>query len=82
MSADRETILAVLQALQTVRIGQPSMKFSGASGRRAYSFTYMDTGASMTFTFYEDCFSWNDKTYQVLDWGQLKDLDSKIMKDK
>lgn len=68
---DPEEIKKTLEAVLTVRIGGLSEKHVGASGRRIYDFTYVDTGDGMQFEFYEDTFFWDGKSYDVVDWGKL-----------
>ncbi len=77
---DKETIRAILEALQTVRIGGVSNAHVGASGRRTYDFMDDDGDDYVSFRFFKDTFDWGRgiDSYDVLDWGTLKDLDATL----
>ena len=53
---DEETVVRVMKALKTVRIGDVSAKATGASGRRIYDFVDPETGEPVDFTFFKDTF--------------------------
>ena len=75
---DPEAVCTVLEAIQTVRIGGISDAHVGGSGRQIFDF--MDeSGNMMSFMFFEDTFNWEGESYEVLDWGDLEDLDLKGM---
>lgn len=71
---DEETVIRVLKALKTVRIGDISEKHVGGSGRKIYDFIDTDTGDLQSFTFFEDTFNLDGESYDVLDWGELDDI--------
>ena len=75
---DPDTIRKVLEALKTVRIGGVSDAHVGGSGRRIYDFMDPDNG-SISFMFFQDTFDWGMESYDVLDWGTLKDLDPELI---
>lgn len=72
---DPDMIRAVLEALKTVKIGDVSDAHVGASGRQIFEFYYRAGGEGPDFRFFQDTFDWGEETYDVLDWGDLKDLD-------
>ena len=74
---DEETVVRVMKALKTVRIGDVSAKATGASGRRIYDFVDPETGEPVDFTFFKDTFFYDGISYDVLDWGDLDDIDMK-----
>ncbi len=74
---DEETVVRVMKALKTVRIGDVSAKAAGASGRRIYDFVDPETGEPVDFTFFKDTFFYDGISYDVLDWGDLDDIDMK-----
>ena len=74
---DPETVRSVLEALGTVRIGGVSKAQVGGEGRQLYDFTDKDSGSTMSFWFFRDTFYSNGESYDVLDWGDLKDIDLK-----
>ena len=74
---DEETIRSVLEALQTVKIGGISDAHVGASDRHVFEFRYENGGENPSFLFFADTFSWGEESYEVLDWGTLKDIDLK-----
>ncbi len=75
MITDPDMIRQVLEALQTVRIGDVSVAHVGASGRQIFDFYDSDTGVTQSFMFFQDTFVWEDKSYDVVDWGDLAGLD-------
>ena len=79
---DSETVIKVLKALKTVRIGEESTKNVGGSGRRIYDFVDRESGNPQSFMFFEDTFDWNGKSYDVLDWGELDDINMKKLGNK
>ncbi len=74
---DRETIRQVLEALKTVKIGGLSKTRVGASGRQTFDFVDSDSGNSREFMFFQNTFSWDVNSYDVLDWGDLAKIDLK-----
>ena len=75
---DPDMIMAVLQALKTVRIGDVSTEVVGGSGRQIYDFTDHDSGNQMTFMFFTDQFEYDGENYDVADWGDLDELLPKL----
>ncbi len=74
---DPETVRKVLEALQTVRIGGVSQAHVGGSGRQLFDFCYHSGGNNISFWFFQDTFFYDGKSYDVLDWGDLKNMDLK-----
>ena len=74
---DRDTIRQVLEALKTVKIGGLSKSHVGASGRQTFDFIDADSGNSLEFMFFQNTFSWEANSYDILDWGDLVKIDLK-----
>ncbi|MCR4655811.1 MAG: hypothetical protein K5770_06235, partial [Lachnospiraceae bacterium] len=71
---DPELIRRILEALKTVRIGDVSDAHVGASGRQIFDFHNSYGGDYVSFMFFQDTFDWGYESYDVLDWGDLKDI--------
>ena len=74
---DPDTIRSVLEALKTVKIGDVSDEHVGASGRRTFDFYSEYGGEGPSFAFFENTFEWEEESYEVLDWGDLLDIELK-----
>ncbi|MCR5109112.1 MAG: hypothetical protein K6B28_13235 [Lachnospiraceae bacterium] len=76
ISSDPEVIEKVLDALQTVKIGEKTMATGGASNAKIFDFYDMETDNLISFNFHSNTFSLNDddESYKVLDWGEMNDL--------
>ena len=72
--SDPDAIYAVTEALKTVTIGDVSSKHVGGSGRQIFDYEY-DYGDGQSFMFFQDTFDWDGESYDVLDWGDLDDID-------
>ena len=71
---DPDTILAVLEALKNVKIGPETDEVVGNAEHRGYRFSDKDGYSEMEFDFNVNIFRWNNKKYEVEDWGTLKDI--------
>lgn len=72
---DPDTIRKTLEAIQTVRIGGVSDAHVGGSGRQIFTFYDHGTDDSHDFMFFQSTFDWDNESYDVIDWGDLDDLD-------
>lgn len=71
---DPDAIQTVIEALATVQIGGVSDAHVGGSDRQIFDF--MDeSGNGQTFMFFADTFNYEGESYEVLDWGELSELD-------
>lgn len=69
---DPDTVLRVLKALATVRIGDKATETVGASDPRYFMFIDPDTGEGMDIMFNKDQFNFGVNNYKVTDWGELR----------
>ena len=77
---DPDAILTVLSALKTVKIGDVSSAHVGGSDRQIFDFID-EAGNPMSFMFFSNVFDWGNESYDVLDWGDLENLDLKKLAD-
>ena len=78
--SDPDDIRTVLDALQTVVIGDISDAHVGGSGRQIFDFID-ENGDPVSFMFFQNTFDWDGEQYEVLDWGELEDLDIIAMEE-
>ena len=76
---DPDKIRQILTALKTVRIGDVSSVRNGAADRQIFDFYYEEGGEAPSLMFFGPTFDWDGKAYDVLDWGELKNLKIKKM---
>ena len=75
---DREVVLPVLDAVQTVKIGEPTLESFSSGDSLSFSFYDYEDQNIISYNFFNDIFSWNKDNgpdyYKVADWGDLKDM--------
>lgn len=77
--SDQDAIQTVLDALKTVRIGDVSDAHVGGSDRQIFDFIDEEGNVAQTFMFFGNTFMWGAESYEVLDWGELEELDIESM---
>jgi hypothetical protein len=77
-SDDKDVVIPVLNAMQTVKIGDVTEESFTSSDSLTFMFYDCDDKSVAAFYFYKDILSWQkyDMTgyFEVLDWGELGDL--------
>ena len=75
---DREVVLPVLDAIQTVRIGETTLESFSSGDSLSFSFYDYEDQNIISYDFFKDIFSWNKDNgqdyYKVADWGDIKDM--------
>ena len=78
-SDDKDTVVPVIEAVKTVRIGEPTLQSIHASDALSFSFYDVEDDSIFMLHFFKNVFSYNtDGTsvyYTVPDWGELEDID-------
>lgn len=74
ITGEPETVVRVILALATIRIGEEATETVGASEPRYFLFIDPETGEDMDIMFHKNQFEYDGTNYVVTDWGELDAL--------